>query len=189
MKMIEASRRTIAPWAVLPAVLLAAILALSGAAPEQDKWALTAPNGLTFGFIKGYESYAFVAAHYRKDIQEMHLIFGNPKAMAAYADGAGENGKPFPDGATLVKIGYSLNPDPGFAASIEPDTLRRVEFITRDSVRFKDTGNWGYARFVYDAASGSFSPFGTDKDFAKACFACHTLVAKRDFIFTRLVRR
>jgi hypothetical protein len=109
--------------------------------------------------------------------------------MAAYADGAGQSGKPFPDGATLVKIGYSLKENPNFPASIEPDVLQRVEYITRDGARFRDTGAWGYARFVYDAKSGTFSPYGKDKDFAKECFACHAIVAKDDFIFTHYTQR
>lgn len=189
MKSSILSRRLEIWGFLLLAGLLAGAAALPGNAPEQDKWALTAPNGLTFGFIKDYETYAFVAAHYRSDLQEMHLIFGNPKAMAGYDQGAGQDGKPFPEGATLVKVGYALNSNPNFPASIEPSTLRRVEFITRDSVRFKDTGNWGYARFIHDPASDTFSPYGKDKDFAQDCFKCHTIVASKDFIFTNLVKR
>ena len=90
----------------------------------------------------------------------------------------------------IAKHGPSVaEENPDFTASIEPDVLRRVEYITRDSVRFKDTGAWGYARFVYDAKSGAFSPYGQGKDFAKECFACHSIVAKDDFIFTNYTRR
>lgn len=156
---------------------------------RQDQWSLKAPNGLSFGLVRDYLDYKFVSAHYRADKKEMHVIFGNPTAMAAYAAGAGLNGKPFPDGATMVKIGYSLHENPAFPGSIEPDVLQRIEYITRDSVHFKDTGNWGYARFVYDPKAGTFSSYGKDKDFANECFACHKLVANRDFIFTAYTDR
>lgn len=189
MKAPKAFRRFAVLWVLLAAGLMSGVLALPGGGEKQDKWALTAPNGLTFGFIKDYESYAFISAHYRSDLQEMHLIFGNSKAMAGYAEGAGNDGKPFPESATLVKVGYALSSNPSFPASIEPDALRRVEYITRDSLRFKDTGSWGYARFLRDPATDTFSPFGKDASFAKECFACHTIVAAKDFIFTRLTGR
>ena len=67
-----------------------------------------------------------------------------------------------------------------------PDTLRDVDFIERDTKRFPDTGGWGYAQFNYDAASDKFTPDGSD---AKCGYACHTIVAARDYIFTAYPRR
>jgi hypothetical protein len=70
-----------------------------------------------------------------------------------------------------------------------PGTLQNVDFIERDSKRFADSGGWGYAAFDYDAASDTFTPAtfadqppqGND---AKCGYACHTLVQKRDYVFT-----
>jgi hypothetical protein len=59
----------------------------------------------------------------------------------------------------------------------------------RDSKRFSDSGNWGWAVFEYDTASHSFRP-GTlegtppQGNDAKCGFACHTIVKSRDFVFT-----
>ncbi len=156
---------------------------------REDQWSLKSPNGLVFSQVRDYEQYKLVSAHYRTDRKEIHWIFGNPTAMKDYLEGSGLNGKPFSEGATMVKIGYSLKENPAFPASIEPDVLQRIEYIIRDSVNFKDTGNWGYARFVYDPKSGTFTPYGKDKDFANECFNCHKLVAKRDFIFTAYTAR
>jgi Cytochrome P460 len=47
--------------------------------------------------------------------------------------------------------------------------------------RFLDTGGWGFAQFNYDAASDTFTPDGSD---ANCGYACHTIVAAKDYIFT-----
>jgi len=47
--------------------------------------------------------------------------------------------------------------------------------------RFPDTGGWGFAQFNYDAASDTFAPDGCD---ANCGYACHTIVAAKDYIFT-----
>jgi hypothetical protein len=65
-----------------------------------------------------------------------------------------------------------------------PDTLKSVSFILKDSKRFPDTNGWGYAQFLHDAASDSFTPYGKDSSFGKkACYLCRTLVKDRDCIF------
>jgi Cytochrome P460 len=57
------------------------------------------------------------------------------------------------------------------------------------SKRFAESGGWGYAEFEYDAASNRFTP-GTLNDKppqendAKCGYACHTVVQKRDYVFT-----
>ena len=42
-------------------------------------------------------------------------------------------------------------------------------------------GAWGYAQFNYDAPSDTFTPEGTGVDCG---FACHTIVAAKDYVFT-----
>jgi hypothetical protein len=56
----------------------------------------------------------------------------------------------------------------------------------RDSKRFPDTGNWGYAQFNYEAASDSFKPEGTGTDCG---YACHTIVQAKDYVFTAYPKR
>ncbi len=148
-------------------------------------WDLTAPTGLKFGLIKGYEDWHVVATHYRTDKNELRYIIGNKKAVEAYKKGA----KKFPEGAILVKIGYSLKKNPAFKASVEPDAIQRVEFMIKDSKRFKDSAGWGFARFVRDQKTGKYKVFGkSPKDYAQ-CFSCHKLVKHKDFVFTDYVRR
>ena len=88
-------------------------------------------------------------------------------------------------GSMLVKIAYSEMKNPAFPAALEPDALQRIEFMLKDSKRFADTGGWGYARFVYNAASNTYTPYGKDAAFANECYQCHTLVKDRNYVFTK----
>ena len=82
-------------------------------------------------------------------------------------------------------------PDP---STVVPDTQAAIGFMVRDSKRFADSGNWGWAEFKYDAASDTFAPFtladnppqGND---AKCGFACHTIVKAKDYVFTAYPKR
>lgn len=164
-------------------------IGMLSAQEKQDKYGLKEPNGISFAEIRGYETWQAVAPSYRTDKNEIRIILGNDALVKAYKDGVPENGRPFPDGAILVKIGYSERKSTDFPAAIEPDTLQRVEFMIKDAKRFKNTNGWGYARFVYDAKAKTFSPYGKDAAFDQECNACHTIVKARDFVFTKYSQR
>jgi len=71
-----------------------------------------------------------------------------------------------------------------------PHTLKSVSFIEKDSKRFADTSGWGYAPFLYDPASDTFKPYGSDASFGrKVCYQCLPLVTARDYIFTNYAPR
>lgn len=161
----------------------------NGLLVAQDKYELKSPNGLSFSEIREYETWPVLAPSYRTDKNELRIILGNAIMIKAYKEGIPGNGKPFPEGSIIVKIAWSERKNAAFPAAIEPDVLQRVEFIKKDSKRFPDTNGWGYARFVFDAKTGAFSPFGTDASFAKECHQCHTLVKAKDFIFTGYPQR
>jgi hypothetical protein len=66
--------------------------------------------------------------------------------------------------------------------------------MVKESKRLADSGGWGYAVFEYDSASDSFRPGNTadqppHADDAKCGFACHAVVAKRDYVFTGYPKR
>jgi hypothetical protein len=107
----------------------------------------------------------------------------------AYKEGIPGNSKPFPDGSIVVKIGWSDRKSPVFPAAFEPDVLKRVEFIMKDSKRFTDTSGWGYARFIFDAKTATYTPYGKDATVARECHQCHTIVKAKDFIFTGYPQR
>ena len=173
------------------ATILTVVLSVlsTGVLMAQDKYALKAPNGISFSEIRGYETWQVIAPSYRTEKLELRIILGNPVMIQAYREGIPGNGKPFPDGSIIVKVGWSERKSAAFPAAIEPDVLQRVEFIVKDTKRFPETSGWGYARFVYDAKTGTFSPYGKDTSFAQECYQCHTLVKAKDFIFTGYPQR
>jgi hypothetical protein len=167
-------------------MILTVLFAIGGSDSllAQDRYGLTAPNGISFSEVRGYETWQVVAPSYRTDNKELRIILGNPVMINAYKNGIPGNGKPFPDGSIIVKIGWSERQSPVFPPAFEPDVLKRVEFIMKDTKKFPDTNGWGYARFVYDAKTSTFTPYGKDASFAQECHQCHTIVKAKDFIFT-----
>jgi hypothetical protein len=72
--------------------------------------------------------------------------------------------------------------------------LHDVDFLVKESKRFADSGGWGYAQFDYDPASDTFRPADTSstppqEQDAKCGFACHMIVANKDYVFTACPRR
>jgi len=61
-------------------------------------------------------------------------------------DGVPGNGKPFPDGSKMAKIHWTPKKLETFSAATVPGTQHDVDFMVRDSKRFKDSGGWGWAR-------------------------------------------
>jgi hypothetical protein len=166
---------------------IAVVLAVSGgtAISAQDKYTVRVPNGLAFSEFRGFEDWPTVAVSQAGDLIE--VIVANPVMIKAYRAGAPGNGKPFPDGSKMAKIHWKAKqsseaPDP----TTVPDTLHDIDFMVRDSKRFANTGNWGYAQFNYDTASDAFKPEGTGTDCG---YACHTIVAKKDYVFTAYGKR
>ncbi|MDK1489723.1 cytochrome P460 family protein [Sinorhizobium sp. 7-81] len=61
-----------------------------------------------------------------------------------------------------------------------PDTLSSIGCMVKDSVRFPDTGGWGYAQFDYDPASDTLKPnTSVQANDAKCGYACHELRRRR----------
>ena len=173
------------------AVAVAAALAVSGGTAvsaqekRQDKYTVKVPNGLAFSEFKGFEDWPTIAVSQAGDLIE--VIVGNPRIIAAYRAGAPGNGKPFPDGSKMAKIHWKAKksaeaPEP----TTVPDTLHDIDFMVKDSKRFKDTGGWGYAQFDYDPASETFKPLGSGADCG---YSCHTIVKNKDYVFTAYGKR
>ncbi len=161
-----------------------AICALALALAAQDRFTVKAANGIAFSEFKGYETWQSVAPSQPDD--SLKIITANAVMINAYKEGFPRNGKPVPDGAMMAKIDWtkkksSESPYP----VLVPDTLKRIGLMVKDSKRFPETNGWGYAQFVYDAASDTFKPEESDPSFGKTlCHPCHTLVKSKDFVFT-----
>jgi hypothetical protein len=192
VRVIKTERRTYMKASrILFVFLIACSLVFMGSTnlTAQDRYALKTLNGLSFSDIRGFEAWQVVAPSYRTDNKEVRFIVGNETLVNAYKSGVPGDGRPFPDGSILVKVGYSERKNADFPSALEPDVLKRVEFMMKDSKRFSDTGGWGFARFVYDANTDTFTPYGKDASFAQECYQCHTLVKGKDFVFTKYPKR
>lgn len=178
----------------LIAIVASVLAVLCGRAiSAQDRYSVQVPDGLAFAEFRGYEGWQTVAVSQTDGV--LAVILANPQMIDAYKAGIPGNGKPFPDGSKIAKIHWNAiksaeAPNP----TTVPGDLKNVDFIEKDSKRFPDSGGWGYAAFDYDTASDTFSPAtladqppqGHD---AKCGYACHSLVAAKDYIFTAYPKR
>ncbi len=173
-----------------PAIaIITVLLAVLGgmAISAQDKYTIKVPNGLAFSEFRGYEDWKVVAVSRAESMNMIEVIVANPVMIDAYQAGVPGNGKPFPDGCKMAKIHWnSKKSAEAPAPTIVPDTLHDVDFMVRDSKRFADTGNWGYAQFDYDPASDTFTPHGSGSNCG---YACHTIVKAKDYVFTAYPKR
>jgi Cytochrome P460 len=158
--------------AALVTTLLLALPATAGDVP-------TAPNGIEL--VRGWEDWKVVAPSYRPDKEQVRVILGNDKALAALKAGT----RPFPDGVILAKAAWTTRKHEAFAGAVEPDRFVQVEFMIKDARRYADTLGWGFARFV----GPGLKPYGDGKSFAQECVGCHVPVAANDFVFTSLAPR
>jgi len=183
-------RKTI-PAAAAVAGLLAALGGIAAAA--QDKYTVRVPGGVAFSEFRGYERWETIAVSLNGD--KIDTILGNAAMIKAYQSGIPGNGKPFPNGAKMAKIHWTFKKNPAEPGNpTVPDTLHDVDVMVKDSHRFADSGGWGYGEFEFDAASNTFRP-GNLTDMppqahdAKCGFACHTVVANKDYVFTTYQKR
>jgi hypothetical protein len=172
---------------VLPSLVAGIALA------AQDRYTLQVPGGLAFSEFRGYEDWQVISVSHNGD--KVALIVGNPAMIEAYKAGVPGNGKPFPDGAMMAKTHWmakKLEDQPG--GPVAPGTLHDVDLMVKDSKRFADSGGWGWGEFEYDNASDTFRPGDTNdsppqEHDAKCGFACHTIVADKDYVFTAYPKR
>ena len=180
------------PIAGLTVALLCGSIAVIAAASPQDRRSPRVPNGLAIAEFQGYESWEVIAVSHGTHLA---VILGNPAMIAALKSGIPDNGKAFPDGARMAKIHWTVKRNEAEPGQPQvPDTLHDLDFMVKDGKRFADSGGWGYAEFEYDNPRGEYRP-GTTADQppqsndAKCGFACHTVVAKRDYVFTYYQKR
>ena len=167
-------------------VIGAAIPALAQKSPGPEKYALQVPGGLALAEFKGFESWEVISISHG-DL--LAVTVGNKVMIDAYKAGYPGNGRPFPEGARMAKIHWTPKKQQFFQNTIVPNALHDVDFMVKDSKRFKDSGGWGYAAFKIDSASGKLRPQTTSDrppqgNDAKCGFACHTVVQNRDYVFT-----
>jgi hypothetical protein len=157
-------------------LVFTALLLIAGTVVAADL--PVAPNGIAI--YPDYMSWKVVAPSYREDKGHIRVITGNEIAVTALRAGR----KPLPDGSVLAKVAWKAEKHPSFPVATEPGVFVQVEFMVKDSMKYKATGGWGFARFV----GNELKPYGKDATFVGECFGCHLPVAKNDYLFTKIAK-
>ena len=171
------SKLTIAVAAAALAVLGATLLYAQD--HTQDKYSLISPGGIAFADFRGYEDWSAVSTAHTTDV--LKIIVANPTMINAYKAGVPGNGKPFPDGAMIVKLQWKPKKSTEAQFDVDvPDFFTQAFVMEKDSKRFPKSGGWGYALFNYEAASDKFT---ADPSPADCGYACHLAVKAKDYVF------
>ena len=130
-------------------------------------------NGIAF--IPDYKNWQPVSSTERYDNGTLRVIVGNDVAIKAIAAG---NTNPWPEGTIFGKITWDeLKDSMGITRT---GAFKQVEFMIKDSKKYNDTRNWGFARFKTTA----MQPYGKNALFASECVNCHQPMKEHDFVFT-----
>lgn len=122
----------------------------------------------------GWENWATIAVSHRTDNNTIRTILGNDIAVEAARSG---NTNPWPDGSIIGKVVWKDTQLNDWKAATVPGTFVHAEFMFKDSKKYSDTYNWGWARWV----GLEQKPFQKG---AQVCVSCHTPVKNRDWVFT-----
>lgn len=123
----------------------------------------------------GYRQWELIApALEAEPLNELRAVLGNAVAIEAYREGT----LPFPDGTVLAKLAWKHVQSPEFELASIPGAATTVQIMVKDSVKYAETGGWGFGRFVGGKP--------VDEAQHQTCFACHEARVKgHDFVFTR----
>jgi hypothetical protein len=136
------------------------------------------PNGIALP--KGYKNWRVIAISHRTDNDSLRAILGNNTAVDAARLG---QTNPWPEGSILAKLVWkdTVHEDDWPEATV-PGQFVHAEFMVKDASKYMQTGGWGFARWLGEDQK----PYGKDDSFARdECFACHTPMAKKDYVFSR----
>ena len=138
----------------------------------------TLMNGYSLEDFKDFEKkWHLVTVRFRKDTNELRWTFANDLAWKSLEEGTID----YPDGAVFAKIGIATTEDPQFPSSAVPLGARRYQIMVRNKSRNAETGGWAYALFDVNGKTFPEDPIAT----AKACNACHQIVANRGAVFSQ----
>lgn len=130
-------------------------------------------NGITY--IPDYKNWQAISTTERMDNGTMRVIFGNDVAVKAVHSG---QVNPWPDGAIFAKVAWDQLEDKD--GKVSTGAFKQIEYMIKDSQRFKTTHGWGFARFK----TPKMVPYGKTVMFTNECMNCHQPQAEQDFVFT-----
>lgn len=131
-------------------------------------------NGIRY--IPGYKNWTPVSTTDRFDNGTMRVIFGNDVAIKAIKD---NKINPWPNGTIFAKVAWDkLSDEEG---NIRTGAFKQVEYMIKDSEKYKSTAGWGFARFK----TPKLEPYGKTVLFTRECVSCHKPMEANDFVFTQ----
>lgn len=122
----------------------------------------------------GWQNWAAIAVTHRIDNNTMRIILGNDVAVRAARSG---NTNPWPDNAILGKVVWKEKRLEDWDEAVVPAELVHVEFMLKDTQKYKEGYGWGYARWLGEEQT----PFNKGSE---SCISCHAPVEERDWVFT-----
>lgn len=155
---------------------LAVLLSVYGIAWTLSIPVRPAPNGIEIP--DGYRNWEIIAPSHRTDNNTIRVVLGNDMAMQAVRYG---KTNPWPDGSILAKLVWKDSTHDKWPAATISGEFVHAEFMIKDSVKYPETGGWGFARWL----GLTQKPFGKDAEFVQECFGCHQPVKDNDYVFTR----
>lgn len=164
------------------AFVLCAIVALAGVIPGGAPASQAAGSAASiFPLPAGYRQWQLISvAHEEGKLNDLRAILGNDIAIAAARRGDRE----YPDGAIVARVAWNYVPLAESARAfgqvqsfVAGAPKNGVQFMVKDAKKFAATGGWGYAQFDDGKPAGG--------ETANTCFACHSIVKARDFVFSR----
>lgn len=126
-----------------------------------------------------YKNWQVVSTTDRIDNNTMRVIFGNPIAIKAIAE---HHINPWPEGTIFAKVAWDKLQDAD--GNVKAGAFKQVEYMIKDSDKYKTTKGWGWARFK----TMKLLPYGKNIGYATECVNCHRPVANNDFVFTLPVK-
>ncbi|MFK3796288.1 cytochrome P460 family protein [Pseudomonas sp. NPDC088444] len=174
-------RARIGLFAAVIASAIAAPLVFAEATKTPDSSAAAADSSSKASPIygvtlpEGYRQWQLVApATEGAPLNEIRAVVGNDIAIKAYKEGT----LPFPDGTVLTKLAWKHVQSTELGSAAVPGAATTVQVMVKDSVKYKDSGGWGFGRFVNGQP--------VDVKQHETCLACHqSRVKDHDLVFTR----
>jgi hypothetical protein len=133
---------------------------------EQRDTIPVALNGVKY--IEGYRNWQVISTTSRFDNYTMRIVYGNDIAVKAIRE---NRIKPFPDGATIIKVVWNKIEDKD--GMVRPGTFNAVQIMIKDDKKYSKTGGWGFAIFN----GQKLIPTGKTALFETTCFNCHKMGA------------
>lgn len=120
-----------------------------------------------------YRNWQVMSTTSRFDNGTMRIMYANPVAMQAIKSSTIH---PWPDGAVIVKLVWEKLEDG--EGNVRPGKFINIQYMVRDSRKFKDTEGWGFARFD----SPELKPY-SNADEPRKCISCHQAASDAGFVF------